>query len=286
MRENKKMKTGFNYLDKIIKSNKKQVILITSTDEIENIFALNLVKNMAIDENIKTALFTNIDLADLDAEFKIYTQDMLASICSTVDINKIIDTRYLKKVLTKEELEIAITKGKAEVLFDEDNGQKLYIIKKILDNKEEKRVKEGYRKVNDAPLYINTVEGITINEFKEKCRNLKLENDIQLIVTSTAIINDTKINVLKTINKLAEELKITILVTTLTIENNNIPLKQELKEIVEIMNVADITIYLKLGNEEEKDIVHCIVDTKNKKNIIDFIYLTEYNKFVDLIEKY
>ena len=124
------------------------------------------------------------------------------------------------------------------------------------------------------------------NLFKEKCRNLKLENDIQLIVTSIAIINDTKINVLKTINKLAEELKITILVTTLTIENNNIPLKQELKELVEIMNIADITIYLKLGNEEEKDIVHCIVDTKNKKNIIDFIYLTEYNKFVDLIEKY
>lgn len=280
------MKTGFKDLDKTIKIDKPQVILITSTDEIENVFALNLVKNMAIDENIKTALFTNIELANKEEQFKIYTKDILTSICSTVNINKIIDTRYLKKVLTKEELEITKIKGKVEVLFDEDNGQKLYITKEILDNAEEKRVKEGYRKVNDAPLYINTVEGITINEFKEKCRNLKLENDIQLIVTSIAIINDTKINVLKTINKLAEELKITILVTTLTIENNNIPLKQELKELVEIMNIADITIYLKLGNEEEKDIVHCIVDTKNKKNIINFIYLTEYNKFVDLIEKY
>ena len=280
------MKTEFKSIDKIIKLDKSQVILITSTDKIENVFTLNLVKNMAIDENIKTALFTNIELANKEEKFRIYTKDILASICSTVDINKIIDTRYLKKVLTKEELEITKIKGKVEVLFDEDNGQKLYITKEILDNEEEKRVKEGYRKVNDAPLYINTVEGITINEFKEMCRNLKLENDIQLIVTSTAIINDTKINVLKTINKLAEELKITILVTTLTIENNNIPLKQELKELVEIMNIADITIYLKLGNEEEKDIVHCIVDTKNKKNIIDFIYLTEYNKFVNLIGKY
>lgn len=280
------MKTGFNDLDKIIKSNKKQVILITSTDEIENIFALNLVKNMAIDENIKTALFTNIELANKEEQFRIYTKDILASICSTVNINKIIDTRYLKKVLTKEELEITKIKGKAEVLFDKDKGQKLYITKEILDNAEEKRVKEGYRKVNDAPLYINTVEGITINEFKEKCRNLKLENDIQLIVTSIAIINDTKINVFRELKELAKELDVLILVTTLTIENNNIPLKQELKELVEIMNIADITIYLKLGNEEEKDIVHCIVDTKNKKNIIDFIYLTEYNKFVDLIEKY
>ena len=67
MRGNKKMKTGFNDLDKIIKSNKKQVILITSTDEIENIFALNLVKNIAIDENIKTALFTNIDLENQES---------------------------------------------------------------------------------------------------------------------------------------------------------------------------------------------------------------------------
>ena len=280
------MKTEFKSIDKIIKLDKSQVILITSTDKIENVFALNLVKNMAIDENIKTALFTNIELANKEEQFRIYTKDILASICSTVDINKIIDTRYLKKVLTKEELEITKIKGKVEVLFDEDNGQKLYITKEILDNEEEKRVNESYKKINNAPLYINTVKGITINEFKEKCRNLKLENDIQLIVTSTAIINDTKINVLKTINKLAEELEITILVTTLTIENNNIPLKQELKELVEIMNVADITIYLKLGNEEEKDIVHCIVDTKNKKNIINFIYLTEYNKFVDLIEKY
>ena len=280
------MKTAFKDLDKTIKLDKPQIILITSTDEIENVFALNLVKNIAIDENIKTVLFTDLDLANEEEQFRIYTKDILTSICSTVDINKIIDTRYLKKVLTKEELEITKIKGKVEVLFDEDNGQKLYITKEILDNEEEKRVKEGYRKVNDAPLYINTVEGITINEFKEICRNLKLENDIQLIVTSTAIINDTKINVLKTINKLAEELKITILVTMLTIENNNIPLKQELKELVEIMNIADITIYLKLGNEEEKDIVHCIVDTKNKKNIIDFIYLTEYNKFVNLIGKY
>ena len=280
------MKTGFKDLDKTIKIDKPQVILITSTDKIENVFTLNLVKNMAIDENIKTALFTNIELANKEEQFRIYTKDILASICSTVDINKIIDTRYLKKVLTKEELEITKIKGKVEVLFDEDNGQKLYITKEILDNEEEKRVNESYKKINNAPLYINTVKGITINEFKEKCRNLKLENDIQLIVTSTAIINDTKINVLKTINKLAEELEITILVTTLTIENNNIPLKQELKELVEIMDIADITIYLKLGNEEEKDIVHCIVDTKNKKNIINFIYLTEYNKFVDLIEKY
>ena len=280
------MKTEFKSIDKIIKLDKSQVILITSTDKIENVFTLNLVKNMAIDENIKTALFTNIELANKEEQFRIYTKDILTSICSTVDINKIIDTRYLKKVLTKEELEITKIKGKAEVLFDKDKGQKLYITKEILDKEEAKRVKESYRKINDAPLYINTVEGITINEFKEICRNLKLENDIQLIVTSTAIINDTKINVLKTINKLAEELKITILVTTLTIENNNIPLKQELKELVEIMNIADITIYLKLGNEEEKDIVHCIVDTKNKKNSIDFIYLTEYNKFVDLIEKY
>ena len=280
------MKTGFKDLDKTIKIDKPQVILITSTDEIENVFALNLVKNIAIDENIKTALFTDLDLENVEEEFKIYTKDILTSICSTVDINKIIDSRYIKTILTKEELETAKTKGKAEVLFDEDNGQKLYITKEILNNEEEKRVNESYKKINNVPLYINTVAGITINEFKEKCRKYKSEKDIQLIVINTATINDTKVNILKTINELAKELEVTIIVTAPTIENNNIPLKQELKELVEIMNVADITIYLKLGNEEEKDIVHCIVDTKNKKNIIDFIYLTEYNKFVDLIEKY
>ena len=279
------MKTGFKDLDQIIKLNKKQVLLITSTDEIENIFVLNLVKNIAIDENIKTALFTDLDLENVEEEFKIYTKDILTSICSTVDINKIIDSRYIKTILTKEELETAKTKGKAEVLFDETEGQKLYITKEILNNEEEKRVKESYKKINNAPLYINTVVGITINEFKEKCRKFKLEKDIQLIVINTVTINDTKVNILKTINELAKELEVTIIVTVPTIENNNIPLKQELKELVELMNITDITIYLKLGNEEEKGIVHCIVDTKDTRNVIDLIYLTKYNKFVDLIRK-
>ncbi len=279
------MKTGFKDLDKTIKIDKPQIILITSTDEIENVFALNLVKNIAIDENIKTALFTDLDLENVEEEFKIYTKNILTSICSTVDINKIIDSRYIKTILTKEELETAKTKGKAEVLFDETEGQKLYITKEILNNVEEKRVKESCKKINNAPLYINTEEGITINEFKEKCRDLKLEKDIQLIVINTVTINDTKVNILKTINELAKELEVTIIVTVPTIENNNIPLKQELKELVELMNITDITIYLKLGNEEEKGIVHCIVDTKDTRNVIDLIYLTKYNKFVDLIRK-
>ena len=280
------MKTGFKDLDKTIKLDKPQIILITSTDEIENVFALNLVKNIAIDENIKTALFTDLDLENVEEEFKIYTKDILTSICSTVDINKMIDSRYIKTILTKEELETAKRKGKAEVLFDKTEGQKLYITKEILNNEEEKRVKESYKKINNAPLYINTVEGITINEFKEKCRDLKLEKGIQLIVTSTATISDTKVNILKTINELVKELEVTIIVTAPTIENNNIPLKQELKELVELMNITDITIYLKLGNEEEKGIVHCIIDTKENRNIVDMIYLTKYNKFVDLVRKY
>lgn len=276
------MKTGFNDLDKIIKSNKKQVILITSTDEIENIFALNLVKNIAIDENIKTALFTNIDLENVEEEFKIYTKDILTSICLTIDINKIIDSRYLKTILTKEELEVAKTKGKAEVLFDEDKGQKLYITKEILNNEEEKRVKESYKKINNAQLYIDKVAGITIYEFKEKCKKIKAEKDIELIVINTATINDTKVNILKTLKELAQELEVTIIVTAPTIENNNIPLKQELKELVEIMNIVGITIYLKLGNEEEKGIVHCIVDTKKNRNIVDMVYLKEYYKFMNM----
>src|SRR5699024_3468767 len=149
-----------------------------------------------------------------------------------------------------------------------------------------KRVNESYKKINNVPLYINTVAGITINEFKEKCRKYKSEKDIQLIVINTATINDTKVNILKTINELAKELEVTIIVTASTIENNNITLKQELKELIEIMNIADITIYLKLGNEEEKGIVHCIIDTKENRNIVDMIYFTKYNKFEDLIRKY
>ena len=191
------MKTGYEELDKIIKLDKQQLVLITSEDNIEDILALNLVKNMAIDEKIKTAIFTYLDLADEEEQFKIYTKDILTSICSTVDINKIIDSRYLKTILPKDELEMVKTKGKAEVLFDKDNGQKLYITKEMLNNEEEKRVKESYRKIDNAPLYINEVQEITINQFEEKCRKTKEEKDLQLIVSSTTIIKDDKVNILK-----------------------------------------------------------------------------------------
>ena len=280
------MKTGFNDLDQRIKLNKKQVLLISSRDEIKNIFALNLVKNIAIDKKIETALFTNLDLIDEEEQFKIYTQDILTSICSKVEINKIIDNRYLKTTLTKEELKAVKEEGKIEVYFDEVNGQKLYITKEILNDEEEKSVYESYKKIKDAPLYISVTQEITINQFREKCINLKKEKNIQLIVTSTDMISDNKVHILKALKELAKELEVLILVTIATIENNNIPLKQEIKELAEIMHITDITIYLETGKEEEKGIVHCIIDTNNKKNIVDLLYLMKYNKFVDLISKF
>ncbi len=73
------MKTEFKNLDETIKLHKQQVVLITSTDEIENIFALNLVKNMAIDKNIKTAIFTDLDLVDEEEQFKICTKYILTA---------------------------------------------------------------------------------------------------------------------------------------------------------------------------------------------------------------
>ncbi len=280
------MKTGFNDLDQRIKLNKKQVLLISSRDEIKNIFALNLVKNIAIDKKIETALFTNLDLIDEEEQFKIYTQDILTSICSKVEINKIIDNRYLKTTLTKEELKAVKEEGKIEVYFDKVNGQKLYITKEILNDEEEKSVYESYKKIKDAPLYISVTQEITINQFREKCINLKKEKNIQLIVTSTDMISDNKVHILKALKELAKELEVLILVTIATIENNNIPLKQEIKELAEIMHITDITIYLETGKEEEKGIVHCIIDTNNKKNIVDLLYLMKYNKFVDLISKF
>lgn len=280
------MKTGFNDLDQRIKLNKKQVLLISSRDEIKNIFALNLVKNIAIDKKIETALFTNLDLIDEEEQFKIYTQDILTSICSKVEIHKIIDNRYLKTTLTKEELKAVKEEGKIEVYFDEVNGQKLYITKEILNDEEEKSVYESYKKIKDAPLYISVTQEITINQFREKCINLKKEKNIQLIVTSTDMISDNKVHILKALKELAKELEVLILVTIATIENNNIPLKQEIKELAEIMHITDITIYLETGKEEEKGIVHCIIDTNNKKNIVDLLYLMKYNKFVDLISKF
>ena len=220
---------------------------------------------------------------------------------SEINLDKIIFLYKEIEILEpeiKQNLEIlkeiykTIGKNLEEINTEKTNIHKFFIekiteiTKEILNNEEEKRVNESYKKINNAPLYINTVAGITINEFKEKCRKFKLEKDIQLIVINTATINDTKVNILKTINELAKELEVTIIVTAPTIENNNIPLKQELKELVEIMNIADITIYLKLGNDEEKGIAHCLLDTKEMKNVIDLIYLTEYNKFNDLIVRY
>ncbi len=45
------------------------------------------------------------------------------------------------------------------------------------------------------------------------------------------------------------------------------------------MNIADVTIYLKLGGEEEKEIVQIYSRYQKNRNVIDIVYLKEYYKY-------
>lgn len=51
-----------------------------------------------------------------------------------------------------------------------------------LDEDEWKRLKEAIERISDAPVYIDDTPGINIFELRAKCRRMKLQYDIQLII--------------------------------------------------------------------------------------------------------
>ena len=186
------MKTGFDDLDSIMQINKGDLIVVASRPAMgKSILVLNILSNVAIKKK-KSVLLFNLESSKEDI------------------INKLIISNSMVKA------------DKFELY---DKYQKGEIIKHELTDDDWNRIDYGLNTLKDAQIFICTTVPYTIEDICKKSRELKLKENIELIIIdylqliqfdkSKALSRDNETReILKELNILVKELNIPIIVTS------------------------------------------------------------------------
>ena len=189
------MKTEIEELDKILNLQNPQLILITGIEEIEKKFIIDLATKMALKQNIPTALFHNTEIINI--------KDEILSNYYKIDINKINEQRFSEKNLNKQEIKKGKKNGKIDVCIDEINNKKIYLPYYFLNQEQQAKLENGYKKIDNSKLYIQKISTYEVDKFEEKCKILKMDHNIQIIlIDELKTINFSKTNIFKKLREL------------------------------------------------------------------------------------
>lgn len=177
----------------------------------------------------------------------------------------------------------------------------------FLEDDEEKRIKSALASISDAPIYIDDTAGISLTEICAKCRKLKLEKDIGLIVIDylQLIQGDKNLRheqeisrISLSLKNLTKELNIPIIILSqlsrsLEEREDKRPKLSDLKESKMIEQDADIVILLYRDDYYYKDCerknVADIIVAKNRggdTRTIELAWLPHYMKFANLDRRF
>ena len=152
-------------------------------------------------------------------------------------------------------------------------------------------------RLSDAPIYIDDTPGITITEIRAKCRKLKLEKEIGLVVidylqliagTGKAGSREQEISeISRSLKILAKELEIPVIAISQLSRGaekreDKRPMLSDLRESGAIEQDADIVMFLYRDDYYNED--------SEKKNVAEVIvalaWLPSYTKFGNLDRRY
>lgn len=279
------MKTNLEELDKIINLDTPQLVLISGTNKIEKRFNISLLTDIALIQKVPTALFHNkekVNLEDISYKFT-DIRDKILSNYYNINISEISDYRLAESCLTEEN-----TKWKEkEYVFIDDGDLKL----KLLSKENQDKLKYGHEEIEKSNLHIDDKTNFTLDDFKTKCRMLKKENDVKLIVINDLeIINAPKVSIFKKLKELSNDLNIVIIIAySLRFDGIDlkIPLEKQISDIETIVKNSDIVLCMNELDEESKGIVKLTIAKNNNGNtsVIEVIYIEKYYKFMTLIKK-
>lgn len=262
------MQTNINDLDKIVKLNNGQVILVASKDGIGEGFNIGLVTEIAIKQKISTAFFVNRRTDFIDIRDKILSNYYM------INISEITDYRLVESWLAEE------IKWKNEEYVTIDSGD---LKLKVLSKENQNKLKIGYEKINKSNLYIDDTTTFTLNEFKARCRKLKKEKNIKLVVINDLeIIKAPKVSIYSELMNLSRKLNIVIIVAySPKIEDIElkVPLEKQINDIQTIVKNIDIIIYVEESSTELKLLV--MKNNSGDTGIIETIYIEKFLKFVN-----
>lgn len=276
------MKTEIEELDKILNLQNPQLILITGIEEIEKKFIIDLATKMALKQNIPTALFHNTEIINI--------KDEISSNYYKIDINKINEQRFSEENLNEQEIKKGKKNGKIDVCIDEINNKKIYLPYYFLNQEQQTKLENGYKKIDNSKLYIQKISAYEVDKFEEKCKILKMDHNIKIIlIDELKTINSSKTNIFKKLRELSKELNVVIIVANpIILENINlsVPLEKQIEEYELLVKMSDVVLFMKELSEEKQSIVNITVAKNINGNIgkIEALYLKNYIAFVEIIK--
>lgn len=169
-----------------------------------------------------------------------------------------------------------------------------------------KKAEIASKVLSELPIYIDDTSGISIEEIQTKCRKLKIEKNIGLVVIDYLQLisvsnkkNESReqevLEIIRTLKKIAKELNVPVIVisqlsNSLEKRQDKRPMFSDLKDSSKgVEQEADIVMFIYREDyynpdTSEKNIAE-IIFAKNRNGELGterVAWLGEYNKFVDL----
>ena len=164
-------------------------------------------------------------------------------------------------------------------------------------------------KLSEAPIYIDDTAGISIMEIRAKCRKLKLEKDIGLVVIDylqlvqasgkkNASREQEISEISRSLKILAKELNIPVIALSqlsrgVEKRDDKRPMLSDLRESGAIEQDADIVIFLYrddyYNEDSEKKNIAEVILAKHRggsTGTVDLAWLSSYTKFANLEKRY
>ena len=185
------------------------------------------------------------------------------------------------------------------------------INKGLLENYELEQLKHKTKLISNAPIFIDDTPGLSIFELRTKCRKLKMQHNIQMIVIDylqllTSDSNKTTFNreqeisyISRSLKNLAKELDVPIITPSQlsraveTRGGDKRPMLSDLRESGAIEQDADIVMFLYRPEyyglfEDDNDFnvkgLTEVIIAKHRNGPLDTAYIKFINKYVKFID--
>lgn len=179
----------------------------------------------------------------------------------------------------------------------------------LLEDNDWMKLASALTTLSDAPIYIDDTAGISITEIRAKCRKLKLEKDIGLIVIDylqliqgnagkNASREQEISGISRSLKILAKELNVPVIALSqlsrsVESRTDKRPMLSDLRESGAIEQDADIVIFLYrddyYNQDSEKKNVAEVILAKHRggsTGTVEMAWLPSYTKFADLDRRY